>query len=255
MPGQNHSRLVKVKYRTGAEGDRKEHGLQVGTDKTTSPAHSAFPSSPLPPLLRRSNGIIAKPLLQLLVYQERRAENQCYYDSKPHNLCHPAFIHQGVRSAWRTNTVDPLCNVLSVVNAASPIHYISDELRIALEPEVVHRLPNAIAHGCACSTRADKPLGTLIKECTIYLFHKTTCYSFSSIGRGHSEPIDVTRHPSHPPTTEPTSRPSIIAMIRTAFGSRIKRVCPSIESETLGGVTSASIQSWRTRRDHPRVPI
>jgi hypothetical protein len=43
----------------GAEDDRTERGPQAGTDKTTSPAHPAFPSSPLPPLLRRSNGIIA----------------------------------------------------------------------------------------------------------------------------------------------------------------------------------------------------
>jgi hypothetical protein len=29
--------------------------------------------------------------------QESRDENKCYYDSKLHNLCCPAFIHHGAR--------------------------------------------------------------------------------------------------------------------------------------------------------------
>ena len=40
----------------------------------------------------------------VLNYQESRAENECYYDSRLRNVCCPAFIHQGARSAWRTNT-------------------------------------------------------------------------------------------------------------------------------------------------------
>jgi hypothetical protein len=30
-----------------------------------------------------------------LFYQESRDENKCYCDSKLHNVCCPAFIHQG----------------------------------------------------------------------------------------------------------------------------------------------------------------
>jgi hypothetical protein len=51
-----------------------------------------------------------------------------------------------------------------------------------------------------------EPLGALIKERTIYLFHKTLGDTFSSIGRGHSEPIDVTP-PSIPSADHGTNEP------------------------------------------------
>jgi hypothetical protein len=47
-------------------------------------------------------------------------------------------------------------------------------------------------------------------------------------------------HPSQTPTMEPTIAPSIVATKRKAAGSRSKRVNPSIESLTLGGVTPAA---------------
>src|SRR5208282_4489760 len=54
------------------------------------------------------------------------------------------------------------------------------------------------------------------------------------------------RHPSHPPITEPTILSSIIATRSTPPGALVKRVNLSIESVTLGGVTSASCQSRST---------
>jgi hypothetical protein len=54
------------------------------------------------------------------------------------------------------------------------------------------------------------------------------------------------RQPSHPPITEPTIWSSIVATSRSAAGSCSKRVNPSIESLTLGGVTAASCHSRST---------
>jgi hypothetical protein len=54
------------------------------------------------------------------------------------------------------------------------------------------------------------------------------------------------RQPSQPPITEPTIRPLIVATRSSAPGSLIKRVKPSIESVSAGGVTLASCQRRST---------
>jgi hypothetical protein len=88
-----------------------------------------------------------------------------------------------------------------------------------------------------------KSLSTFVEKRAAYLLDQPACYTPSPAFWGHRQAIDVTP-PSVPSTNYRTYYPrGVYATSSTAPGSWIKRVNPSIESVTLGGVTSASCQS------------